>query len=149
MNTATVRLAHLLVAALTMAPLWMTPPAHAVSPPRVDEKWLPAATSPAPPRPTVQREVCTGATAVPGRDGAAAQLADLELPQLWQLTRGPASGSPSSTPAWPGTDDCRTSSAAATTSPPATAPGIVTHTAPSSPGSSPAQQIPARRGSAG
>lgn len=88
MNTATVRLAHLLVAALTMAPLWMTPPAHAVSPPRVDESWLPAATSPAPPRPTVQREVCTGATAVPGRDGAAAQLADLELPQLWQLTRG-------------------------------------------------------------
>lgn len=88
MNAATTRITHLLAAALVTVPLWMAPPAHAVSPPRVDEKWLPAATSPAPPQPTVQRDVCTAATSVSGRDDAAAQLADLQLPQLWQLTRG-------------------------------------------------------------
>lgn len=88
MNIATVRVTHLLVVALTTAPWCVTPSAHAVSPPRVDERWLPAAASPAPPQPTVQREVCTAATAVPGHDAATAQLADLELPQLWQFTRG-------------------------------------------------------------
>ncbi|VBA48036.1 type VII secretion-associated serine protease mycosin [Mycobacterium pseudokansasii] len=88
MNTTTVRITHLLAAVLTTTPLCVTPPAHAVSPPRVDEKWLPAAASPAPPQPTVQREVCTAATAVSGHAAAAAQLADLELPHLWQLTRG-------------------------------------------------------------
>jgi membrane-anchored mycosin MYCP len=36
----------------------------------------------------VQREVCTVATADPERADAPAQLADLELPQIWQLTRG-------------------------------------------------------------
>ncbi|PBJ41995.1 membrane-anchored mycosin mycP4, partial [Mycobacterium avium subsp. hominissuis] len=31
----------LAVSALTMLPVFETPPAHAVSPPAVDDKWLP------------------------------------------------------------------------------------------------------------
>jgi membrane-anchored mycosin MYCP len=65
-----------------------TAPAHAVTPPAVDEKWLPAAALPSPPQRTVQRETCTVATAAPEDAGAPAQLAGFDLPQLWQFTRG-------------------------------------------------------------
>lgn len=64
-----------------------TPPAHAVSPPQIDDRWLPKPALPAPPWPTVQREVCATMTADPGprRDG----LPDLiDLPRVWQLSRG-------------------------------------------------------------
>ncbi|OBI91344.1 type VII secretion-associated serine protease mycosin [Mycobacterium asiaticum] len=76
----------LLAAALTVpspAPL-----ARAVSPPPVDEKWLPAATLPAPSGPTVQREVCAVAAVDPAVTGIPPQVADMDLPRIWQLTRG-------------------------------------------------------------
>jgi membrane-anchored mycosin MYCP len=64
-----------------------TPSAQAISPPEIDDKWLPKPALPAPPSPTVQREVCATMTAdsTPRRD----QLPDLvDLPRVWQLTRG-------------------------------------------------------------
>lgn len=63
------------------------PPALAVSPPRVDDRWLPKPAVPAPPWPTVQREVCTTlpADSGPGRN----QLAGfVDLTRVWRLTRG-------------------------------------------------------------
>ncbi|OBG94714.1 type VII secretion-associated serine protease mycosin [Mycobacterium sp. E3251] len=61
------------------------PPAQAVPPPQVDDRWLPKPARPAPPRPTVQREVC--ATMTTG--SAPSRLTDLlDLPRVWQLTRG-------------------------------------------------------------
>lgn len=63
-----------------------TPAATAVSPPPIDEKWLPVPAFPAPPRPTVQRELCAVATA--GDAERPAQLTDFGLPQIWALTRG-------------------------------------------------------------
>ncbi|BBY04429.1 type VII secretion-associated serine protease mycosin [Mycobacterium seoulense] len=80
------RAARLLsVPALVAASLAGTAPAQAVSPPRVDDKWLPKPARPAPPSPTVQREVCaTMATATaPGRP---TELPDMA--RVWQLSRG-------------------------------------------------------------
>lgn len=62
--------------------------AQAVAPPPIDEKWLPRAAFPAPPRPTVQREVCAVARADTNLTGSPSQLADFDLAQLWQFTRG-------------------------------------------------------------
>jgi membrane-anchored mycosin MYCP len=70
----------------TLSQLGM-PWAQAVSPPDIDDKWLPKPAFPAPPWPTVQREVCATMTAEsrPGRT----QPPDLvDLPRVWQLTRG-------------------------------------------------------------
>lgn len=62
-----------------------TPSAQAVSPPRIDDKFLPKPALPAPPWPTVQREVCATIPAGPSPD----RLADLlDLPRVLQLTRG-------------------------------------------------------------
>jgi membrane-anchored mycosin MYCP len=74
-------------AALTLC---AAPAAYAVTPPPIDNSRLPEPAPPKPPQPTVQREMCavpsmtpdTGRTAVPG------QLAGLDLPQVWRLTRG-------------------------------------------------------------
>ncbi|MGO9151727.1 type VII secretion-associated serine protease mycosin [Mycobacterium sp.] len=66
-----------------------TPSAQAVSPPPIDQRWLPEPAAPAPPQPTVQREVCAAMSpspAVPGQSPD--QFADLGLPQVWQLSRG-------------------------------------------------------------
>jgi membrane-anchored mycosin MYCP len=76
----------MLAAALTSQ--CATPVATAVSPPPVDQKWLPAAALPSPPVPTVQREMCAIATADPSGTDVPAQLADFDLPRIWQLTRG-------------------------------------------------------------
>ncbi len=66
-----------------------TPPADAVAPPPIDNKWLPEPALPAPPRPTVQREVCTAlTTADPETNDIPARLTDLDLPHVWALTRG-------------------------------------------------------------
>jgi membrane-anchored mycosin MYCP len=67
---------------------YATPMAAAVSPPPVDQKWLPAAALPSPPAPTVQREICAIATADPDGTDVPAQLTDFDLPRIWQLTRG-------------------------------------------------------------
>jgi membrane-anchored mycosin MYCP len=64
------------------------PPAYAVSPPPIDNTLLPAAAPPAPPQPTVQREVCTVPGFDPRRTGPPAQLDGLDLPAVWPLTRG-------------------------------------------------------------
>ncbi|MEY8017959.1 type VII secretion-associated serine protease mycosin [Mycobacterium servetii] len=63
-----------------------TPAVHAVSPPQVDDRWLPPPTPPAPPAPTAQRDVCAPLTSGPAP--AADPLADLDLPRVWRLTRG-------------------------------------------------------------
>ncbi len=65
-----------------------TPLAQAVTPPAIDEKWLPAPALPSPTQRTVQREVCAVATAEPDKGDAPAQLTGFDLPQIWQLTRG-------------------------------------------------------------
>lgn len=89
MRATTSRLLRLLViAALTVLSQCATPYARAVSPPPVDEKLLPAAALPTPQRPTVQREVCATVTADANLPDIPAQLADIDLPQIWQLTRG-------------------------------------------------------------
>jgi membrane-anchored mycosin MYCP len=78
-----------LLAVSALASLYQlgTPSAQAVSPPEVDDKWLPKPGLPAPPSQTVQREVCATMTvaSTPRRD----PLPDLiDLPRAWQLTRG-------------------------------------------------------------
>jgi membrane-anchored mycosin MYCP len=80
----------LVVATLTVLSQCATPSAHAVSPPPIDDRWLPEPKLPAPPHPTVQREVCAAVTTAPetGRADAPTQLAGLGLPQVWELTRG-------------------------------------------------------------
>ncbi len=87
-QVSTSRAARLLaVSALAALSQLGTPSAQAVSPPEIDDKWLPKPALPAPPWPTVQREVCATMTAgsTPGRN----RLPDLvDLPRVWQLTRG-------------------------------------------------------------
>jgi membrane-anchored mycosin MYCP len=82
------RVARLLaVSALVWLCQLGTPSAQAISPPEVDDKWLPKPALPAPPSPTAQREICATMTpeSTPGRD----RLPDLvDLPRAWQLTRG-------------------------------------------------------------
>jgi membrane-anchored mycosin MYCP len=77
----------LAVTALTSLCQLGTPAAQALSPPEVDDKWLPAPALPAPPTPTVQREVCAAMTAdsTPPPDPPP-DLVD--LPRVWQLSRG-------------------------------------------------------------
>ena len=79
----------LAVSALTALSQFGTPSAQAVSPPLIDDRWLPEPALPAPPQPTVQREVCAVVPPNSGESGPGHdQLADLDLPQVWQLTRG-------------------------------------------------------------
>jgi membrane-anchored mycosin MYCP len=83
----TTRLTRLLTAgAVTGLSILGMPAAQAVSPPRIDDRLLPKPALPAPPQPTAQREVCAVLTTnpPPGQN----QLTDLDLPQVWQLTRG-------------------------------------------------------------
>ncbi|KUI33934.1 type VII secretion-associated serine protease mycosin [Mycobacterium sp. IS-1496] len=74
--------------AVAAVPVATAPPASAVTPPAVDESFLPAAAPPAPPQRTEQRAECDGA--VDDRDpaGDPHQLDMLNLPQVWPLTRG-------------------------------------------------------------
>jgi membrane-anchored mycosin MYCP len=82
---AAVRL--LAVSALTLATAWEMPTAQAVSPPDVDDSWLPKPALPAPPWPTVQREICATMTvdSGPGRNQPKG-VGDLSA--VWQLSRG-------------------------------------------------------------
>lgn len=82
------RLAHLLaVSALTALSVLGVPPARAVAPPDIDDSLLPKPALPAPPWPTVQREVCASMAidSGPGRNRKADQL---DLSAVWQLSRG-------------------------------------------------------------
>jgi membrane-anchored mycosin MYCP len=86
-NPRAVRL--LLVSALAALIQLGTPSAQAVSPPPIDEKWLPEPAAPTPPRPTVQRQVCEVPSSSPAEPGLShEQTAGLDLLQVWQLTRG-------------------------------------------------------------
>jgi membrane-anchored mycosin MYCP len=75
-------------------PLWAAPAAYAVTPPPIDNSRLPKPAPPTPPQPTVQREMCAvpSMTPGPGRSSdtshGSGQLAGLDLPQVWELTRG-------------------------------------------------------------
>jgi membrane-anchored mycosin MYCP len=82
---AAVRL--LAVSALTLATALEMPTAQAVSPPDVDDRWLPKPALPAPPWPTVQREICATMTvdSGPGRNQPTG-LGDLSA--VRQLSRG-------------------------------------------------------------
>lgn len=75
------------VVAVTLATQCAAPLAHAVTPPPIDHARLPEPSPPAPPAPTVQREVC----AVPSpatHDDKPTQLSGLDLQQVWRLSRG-------------------------------------------------------------
>ena len=75
------------VSALATLPHLGTPTAHAVSPPSIDDKWLPKPSLPAPPWPTLQREICATMTTDSTKGGnPSPDLADLT--RVWQLTRG-------------------------------------------------------------
>jgi membrane-anchored mycosin MYCP len=78
------------VVALTGLSQCAAPPAYAVAPPRVDDKWLPEPAPPVPSQPTVQREVCAVPSLDPGVGSAESfpQLAGLDLPRVWRLSRG-------------------------------------------------------------
>jgi membrane-anchored mycosin MYCP len=77
------------VSALAALSQLETPSAQAISPPPIDERRLPERAAPAPPQPTVQREVCAAVTPNPEEPPPDHdQLADPDLPQVWQLTRG-------------------------------------------------------------
>jgi membrane-anchored mycosin MYCP len=75
-------------------PLCAAPAANAVTPPPIDNNRLPEPAPPTPPQPTVQREMCAVPSMAPdaGRSAdwsnGSRQLAGLELPQVWKLTRG-------------------------------------------------------------
>lgn len=76
------------VAALTALYQLGMPAAQAVSPPKIDDRWLPRPASPAPPWPTVQREVCAVVAADAEEPGPNRPAPFVDLPRLWQLTRG-------------------------------------------------------------
>jgi membrane-anchored mycosin MYCP len=80
-----VAMAGLVGAAL---PLATAPPASAVSPPAVDESFLPAAAPPGPPQRTEQRAECSAAVRDQDPPGGPRQLDMLNLPRVWPLTRG-------------------------------------------------------------
>ncbi len=83
------RLARVVAAtALTGLSYCTVAPAQAVTPPQIDDKWLPEPTRPAPPQPTVQRETCAIPAAAAGSTQVFEQVAGLDLPRVWQLTRG-------------------------------------------------------------
>lgn len=88
MNTATSALRAAAAVVLLALSSCATPVARAITPPPIDNSRLPEPAPPAPPRSTVQREMC----AVPSMDApageAVGQLAGLGIPQAWQLSRG-------------------------------------------------------------
>jgi membrane-anchored mycosin MYCP len=77
----------LLVVTLTGLTQCGMPSAHALSPPPIDDRRLPKPALPSPPQPTVQREVCAAIPPNPG-DTKDDERPGLDLPRIWQLTRG-------------------------------------------------------------
>jgi membrane-anchored mycosin MYCP len=90
-NTARWRVRHCATVAVVAALAQCTAsPAHAVSPPPIDDSRLPQPAPASPPRPTVQREICAlpSMTRDTNPSDDAYQLTGLDLPQVWKLTRG-------------------------------------------------------------
>ena len=77
-------------AVVAALPLCAATPAHAVSPPPIDNSRLPKPAPASPPQPTVQREICAVPSVTRDADpsDSASQLSGLDLPQVWKLTRG-------------------------------------------------------------
>ena len=73
------------VSVLASVSLLGMPPAQAVSPPQISDRWLPKPARPVPPWPTVQREVCATMTTGSAPDRPTDLL---DLSRVWQLTRG-------------------------------------------------------------
>src|SRR5215471_7462158 len=79
---------------LTALPVFAAPATYAVAPPPIDNNRLPEPAPPTPPQPTVQREMCAVPSMTPDagrsadRGNGSSQLAGLDLPQVWELTRG-------------------------------------------------------------
>lgn len=75
---------------LTSISVWLSPIAEAVTPPSVDESRLPEPRPPAPPEATEQRQQCLVSTPASSQPKtiAAGQLTVLDLPAVWQLSRG-------------------------------------------------------------
>lgn len=69
-------------------PLATAPSVRALTPPAVDESFLPAAAPPAPPQPTEQRSQCSEADDAGADRPPETQLDTLGLPDVWPLTRG-------------------------------------------------------------
>ncbi|HTI74910.1 MAG TPA: type VII secretion-associated serine protease mycosin [Mycobacterium sp.] len=89
MTTGTTRLARLCVAGVfATLPVFAAPPASAVTPPAVDDSLLPKPEPPAPPQLTEQHARCVTAPAAGAGTPAAGQLSDLNLHDVWRLTRG-------------------------------------------------------------
>lgn len=86
--TATSALRVVAVVVLLALSSCATPIAEAVTPPPIDHSRLPEPAPPAPPRPTVQREMCAIPSTEPAASRAAGQLAGLGIQRAWQLTRG-------------------------------------------------------------
>jgi membrane-anchored mycosin MYCP len=79
-----------IAALVALIAIYVASPAYAVSPPPIDDSRLPQSAPPAPPQPTVQRELCSVPSAEPGLGDVdkSGQLAGLDLPRVWELTRG-------------------------------------------------------------
>lgn len=75
-------------AALALTPALFAPPAGAVAPPPLDDSRLPAAGPPAPPRPTIQHDDCVATAPEAPAATDPGQLAGMDLPTMWALTRG-------------------------------------------------------------
>ena len=75
-------------ACLAVFPMYCPPAAAAVTPPPVDYSLLPKPGSPAPPHRTEQHGQCAASTTGTVDIVGKGQLAELDLPGLWQLTRG-------------------------------------------------------------
>jgi membrane-anchored mycosin MYCP len=77
----------LAVSALTLPAMFGMPSAQAISPPGVDDRWLPSPALPASPWPTAQREVCA-AMSVDSGPGRSQPASLVDLSEVWQLSRG-------------------------------------------------------------
>jgi membrane-anchored mycosin MYCP len=79
-----------LLGATTLAalPIWTASDAAAVTPPPVDASLLPKPAPPAPPQRTEQQRQCVGSSSEPAAEKSTGQLEDIDLPNIWQLTRG-------------------------------------------------------------
>ncbi len=64
------------------------PHAGAVTPPRVDDTYLPDPARPAPPKPTEQKDRCATAAVDPSRFSADTQVDTLALQSVWPLSTG-------------------------------------------------------------
>ena len=76
------------VALLGALPLYTAPPVDAEAPPAVDNSFLPKPGSPAPPRRTEQQQQCATFTVRDAEARDAEQLTALDLPAVWELSRG-------------------------------------------------------------